>query len=375
MTDSSGARLDKPDFAKYSEAQLRQILTRIDKERFPDRVEEIHARLARFEADRLSRPAVDDAEQPDGPAGIAGFWQRAGAFVIDVVLLAIVGYGLGMVLGDQFEALGAWGRAVGFVIALAYFGTMESGLFQGRTFGKLALGIKVVTTAGAPLGLGRALLRAAVFHVPYFLNNAALGNGDAGPIVPALQTLLVCVLGGATAYLCVFNRRTRQGIHDLLVGAVVVRAGTKEVPPLLPVWRGHVAIMAALLAVAAGGGAYLYSTFDNGEMKLLVALQRQVSGMPGVRRAGVFTGTVVNGANHASYMTINVLTRTGDVDERALADSVAALALNTDPAASEVNTLSVTITHGYDIGIASRWSSNRFTFPPDEWRARTKPHD
>jgi uncharacterized RDD family membrane protein YckC len=367
--------LDKPDFAKYSEAQLRQILTRIDKERFPERVEEIHARLASFEADRLSRPAVGEPGQPDGPAGIAGFWQRAGAFIVDVVLLAIVGYGLGVFLGDQFEALGAWGRAIGFVIAVAYFGTMESGLFQGRTFGKFALGIKVVTTAGAPLGLGRALLRAAVFHVPYFLNNVVLGNGQAGSIVLVLQTLLVFGLGGAIAYLCVFNRRTRQSAHDLLVGAVVVRAGTQEVPPLLPVWRGHVAIMAALLAVAAGGSTYMYSTFADGELKPLLAVQRQVSQVPGVRRAGVFENTIVNGANHANYLTINVLTRTGDVDERALANSVAALTLDIYPPAREVNALSVAITHGYDIGIASRWSSNSFTFPPDEWRARTKPRD
>jgi hypothetical protein len=34
-----------PDFSKYDEAQLRQILTRIDRERFPERVTEIEARL------------------------------------------------------------------------------------------------------------------------------------------------------------------------------------------------------------------------------------------------------------------------------------------------------------------------------------------
>ncbi|MCS0583042.1 RDD family protein [Massilia pinisoli] len=368
--------MDKPDFAKYSEAQLRQILTRIDKERFPERVEEIHARLAQFEAERLSRPAADEPTRSDGPAGIAGFWQRAGAYIVDSVLLAIVGFGLGLAFGDRFEALGAWGRAIGFVIALAYFGTMESRLFQGRTFGKFALGIKVVATDGAPLGLGRALLRASVFHVPYFLNNAVLGNGDAGSIVAVVQALLVFGLGGAIAYLCVFNRRTRQSVHDLLVGAVVVRAGTRDVPTLLPIWRGHVAIMATLLVAALGGGAYLYSTFDNTVMQPLLAVQRQVSRMPGVRTAGVFTGVAVaTGANRTSYMTINVLTRTGDVDERALADGAAAIALDTYPPANEVNTLSVVVTHGYDIGIASRWRSNSFNFPPAEWRARTRRHD
>lgn len=38
--------MDAPDFAKYNEAQLRQILTRIDRERFPDRVVLIETRLA-----------------------------------------------------------------------------------------------------------------------------------------------------------------------------------------------------------------------------------------------------------------------------------------------------------------------------------------
>jgi hypothetical protein len=34
-----------PDYAKYSEAELRQVLARIDRERFPDRVVEIEVML------------------------------------------------------------------------------------------------------------------------------------------------------------------------------------------------------------------------------------------------------------------------------------------------------------------------------------------
>ncbi len=34
-----------PDYAKYSEAELRQVLARIDRERFPDRVVEIEMML------------------------------------------------------------------------------------------------------------------------------------------------------------------------------------------------------------------------------------------------------------------------------------------------------------------------------------------
>ncbi|HEX8957485.1 MAG TPA: hypothetical protein VF798_14480, partial [Burkholderiaceae bacterium] len=41
-----------PDYAKYIEAQLRQILRRIDKKRFPDRVAEIETRLLGFETEQ-----------------------------------------------------------------------------------------------------------------------------------------------------------------------------------------------------------------------------------------------------------------------------------------------------------------------------------
>lgn len=361
--------MDKPDFAKYSESQLRQILTRIDRERFPDRVKEIHARLAQFEADRQSRSPIDEPGQADAPVGIAGFWRRAGAFVIDAVLLAIVGAGLGMVFGNWFESLGAWGRAVGFVIELAYFGTMESGLFEGRTVGKRMLDIKVVTIAGAPLGLGRALLRAGVFHLPYCLNNAMPSGGDIGSTFPIVQGLIVFGLGGAIVYLCVFNRRTRQSVHDLLVGAVVVRAGTQDMPPLAPVWRGHVAIMAALLVAAAGVGAYLYSTFNDRVIRPMLQVQRQVGRLPAVRTAGIVSGvTVVNGGKPTTVLSIDVITRTGDVDERALANNVAAIALDTYPGAREMDTLSVSVLHGYDIGIASSWTAKKFNAPPGAWR-------
>lgn len=39
--------MDAPDFTKCNEAQLRQILTRIDRERFPDRVALIEAQLSK----------------------------------------------------------------------------------------------------------------------------------------------------------------------------------------------------------------------------------------------------------------------------------------------------------------------------------------
>lgn len=360
--------MNQPDFSRYSAEQLRQILTRIDTRRFPERVAAIHARLAELAAlDPAALPA-DGRNAPDAPPEIAGFWRRIGAFLIDMLLLGLVGFGLGMVMHAQFEAIGAWGRAIGFLVAVGYFGTMESRLFDGRTFGKLALDIQVVTTAGAPLGVGTALLRSAVFHVPYFLNNASLGARATNLVLPSIQGLLVFGLGGAITYLYVFNRRTRQSVHDLLAGAVVVRARAAPLPPLAPVWKGHMAILAALSVLAVGTLANFQARFQDSVLQPLLLVRQQVIAMPGVRDVGVFEGTSwATGNKRVHFLTIRAVTGTAPADEHALARRIAHIALATYPAARRLDTLSVTLVHGYDIGIASDWNAKTFDGPPGAW--------
>lgn len=361
--------MDKPDFAKYSENQLRQILTRIDKERFPERVQEIHERLAQLEAERIARPQVEEFRPDDGPFQIAGFWRRTGAFLIDALVIGLVGFLLGLLLGDQFEAMGVWGRAVGFFIALGYFGLMESRLFQGRTFGKAALDIKVVTSTGESLGVGKALVRSAVFFIPYFLNNANLGAGYTNFALPAIQGLLVFGLGGAIVYLYVFNRRTRQSVHDLIAGAVVVRSNAAAAPQLLPVWRGHLAAIAALCVLVIGVVAYGFSMFGKTRFQPLILVQQNVSRLPAVSQAGVFEGvSFKTGEQRTNFLNVNAVTTAGTADEKALAYNIADIVLTTYPPAQQMNTFSVSIVRGYDIGIASSWHARTFNGPPEAWR-------
>jgi len=49
------------------------------------------------------------------------------------------------------------------------------------------------------------------------------------------------------SYLLLFNRRTRQSLHDLLAGSYVVRRGHDGPVPVAPPWRGHVAGIAVCL--------------------------------------------------------------------------------------------------------------------------------
>ena len=52
---------------------------------------------------------------------ISGFWRRIGALIIDTLILGIAGIVLGLFLESTFVLIGAWGRLVGFSIALIYF--------------------------------------------------------------------------------------------------------------------------------------------------------------------------------------------------------------------------------------------------------------
>ena len=361
--------MHKPDFSHYSAEQLRQVLLRIDRERFPERVQEIHARLAQLESE--PPPGEEEPGMVDGATAVAGFWRRSAACLIDILVLALVGYGLGLFLHEQFAAMGSWGRAVGFLVSVAYFGSMESRLFQGQTLGKRALGIRVAGTDGAPLGVRKAVLRATVFCIPYFLNGIAMGDGDPSPLLLAIQTLAVFGLGGAIAYLYLFNRRTRQSIHDLLAGALVVRGPAMRLPQLAPVWRAHFAIMAAWCMVVIGALAYTHSQFDRSFLRPLLEVQRQVNGLPGIRTAGILEGTTFGSADERTrYVAIRAVSSgVGEqVGQDRLARDIARIVLATYPRAQQLDAISVTFVDGYDIGIASRWRSRTYSDRPDVWQ-------
>jgi uncharacterized RDD family membrane protein YckC len=174
-------------------------------------------------------------------AEIAGFWRRLFAFCLDGLLLGAVGAYIGLIAYDGLVALGDWGRAVGFAIALIYFGAMDSELFRGQTLGKRVVRIKVVTVNGVPLSVGASTLRATIFCVPYFLNGAFI---DAGAITSWLLVFLVFGVGLSIVYLLLFNRRTRQSLHDLAVGAYVVsNKGGGPVGDSGRIWPAHFGVV------------------------------------------------------------------------------------------------------------------------------------
>ena len=140
-------------------------------------------------------PAVPASEirAASGPSGPrAGFWQRFGAYLIDVLILAVPSIIVIVLLGNTGAA-----NAITTLITIAYFVYFEGGA-TGQTIGKRALNIRVFDFRGGdgPIGYGRALVRMIVRYV----------SG------------IVILLG----YLWMLWDREKQTWHDKAAGSVVV---------------------------------------------------------------------------------------------------------------------------------------------------------
>ena len=190
---------------------------------------------------------------PDTPSiparTIAGFWRRVFAFFIDALLLGVLGAVAGWPLGDEFARLGPWGRAVGFAVALIYFGAANSRLTGGQTLGKHLCKIKVVDRSGSPISVSKAVLRFLPLGAVWFLNNMQLPGAALSSIWLCLVSIAVFGIGLSILYFYIFNRKSRQSLHDLLVGSYVVSAEASRPVPASAPWIVHVVVFAGLIGI------------------------------------------------------------------------------------------------------------------------------
>ncbi|AXQ27192.1 RDD family protein [Solimonas sp. K1W22B-7] len=304
---------------------------------------------------------------------IAGFWRRVGAFFVDGLLLGAVGLVLGLGLAPQLAELGPWGRLLGFSIAMLYFVPLDSRLSGGQTPGKRLLKIRVVTRDGSPLSLSLSLLRFLPLGVPWFLNNLQLPQEIMFSGWGYLLTIIIFGVGLSSGYLLVFNRRTRQGLHDLLAGSYVVMAGPSAPLEVARPWALHL-VVCAVLIVASGVLPYFTMRLANDEPFVgILKVQQAVLAQAGVRHAQVTKGKswFSNGSSQQEtrFMDMVVYVRDSDVENPERAKRLAVLGLATDPSAAALDSIRVTIVHGYDIGIAASWKSQAYAHSPAEWRA------
>jgi uncharacterized RDD family membrane protein YckC len=315
--------------------------------------------------------ALDLDDKTTAQSQICGFWVRALAALVDCVPLALVGGALGALYFDSLAQLGAWGRLLGFCIALVYFGVLNSAIGNGQTIGKYIMRIRVVDRSGRPISLGRSLLRYVVLGSPVFMNGLLLPVSSIPSVIVFLIGFVVFGIGGAGCYLYVFNRRTRQSFHDLVVGTFVTKA-TPRGQVDGTIWSPHLFVVAGWLAAVTGVFVAMSGLSRQGIVPSLMKVQRDIQATGNAHTAEVSVGTfrpATGDRKQLSCVKTRAFWKAPPDLLGVAARQVALIVLRDYPEAMKMDVIDVTICYGYDIGISSFWMSQTYCRSPSEWQA------
>ena len=159
----------------------------------------------------------------------AGSGRRLWAGAFDVISVAVIFLAIAAAAEGLRFNLSRWS-----VLGLVYFIYNLVCLFarDGRTLGKTAVDICVVSAAGRRLTAAESITRAAVRSWPFFLLDAQIARVLDGylsfPLTVLAGTLLMAALFIAETTLLA-SSPTRQTIADRLAGSLVV-----NLPPMQP---------------------------------------------------------------------------------------------------------------------------------------------
>jgi len=217
-----------PDFSSYSLSELLEAQQGIDKEAYPERVQEIESLLFQKKND----PAVmAELARQEELEKYSTFFPRLWASILDAIVLSLLS-ALLVFLGNQTGGLMQTAINHSDMVQFAVYSLALHTLY-GQTLGKMALGIKVVDyRSEGEISFRQALLRdivpvAVVLFTLLAAVYVALTGGDA----PAPQWLLYTLGIFSLLYLLwylleiitmLFNEK-RRALHDIIAGTVVIR--------------------------------------------------------------------------------------------------------------------------------------------------------
>jgi len=298
---------------------------------------------------------------------LGGYWRRFWVFMIDMFLLGVVGNIIGYTFQNRLIALGDWGRFIGWAIFLVYFLPLESAWGGGRSLGKRMCDLKVVGANNEPPSVLRNLARTMVLAALFFLNGTSFAGGGSDGLTwwTIASSFLFCliVFGGiaAFAYLWLFTRKSKQLLHDLASGTVVVRASSERAP-IVATARIHkkfvigilcvLGIILPLLGLYAAKQIHVQNAFSK-----MVAAQKEIQKFSEIRSASVVenrTHTVISTKSVApDTISMNIVAILNQIPADPKQESVR-LASKAIPFLKIADDMpvAVTVRWGYDLGLA-----------------------
>lgn len=298
---------------------------------------------------------------------IAGFWRRLAALLIDIILLFLFGLLLGNLLADVFVQIGMWGRLIGFLVAGLYFALLNSKLFDGQTVGKRIFKIKVIDKNGQCISILKSLLRYSILGMPYFLNNAQFSEDyfKEPVLLLSFEACTICALvigvGLSVVYLYLFNRHTRQSLHDLVIGTYVVNINTTDIN-IKQIWKGHYIVIAFIFI------AIIFIFFKENPLDRVSQYEieffsnihktkEKINKLPNVIKTNLTSSRKLSLLSN--YINVYCLIKEKNINYEEFAHEVAKIIIDTYSEIDEGDEITVLIGYEYDIGIYSySWSQS-----------------
>lgn len=305
---------------------------------------------------------------------VSGFWRRFFAWLVDVLILGIIGQIIGVVFSSFLFSIGPYGRPIGLLFTIPYFGIMNSKIGSGQTIGKRIMKIAVRNKDNEPIELWRSILRISLLALPALFNRWSIPVFQ-NPVVVWVLSLIIFGLGGAIFYTMVFNRKARQGIHDLIVGTYVVYLPAKPIEsfPTTPrihwivtsVWMGIVAIGTLVMSLTAP------SIIARTPLEPVMKLYNILEDDPRFFTVGVNSNTFhsSNGkTSHSLIITVWYKGKLAEKDRKEVVQSIVKTVLENTENIDDYDGIQVKIASAYDIGIASAHLTMSFGNSIEDWR-------
>jgi uncharacterized RDD family membrane protein YckC len=305
---------------------------------------------------------------------IASFWRRLFAWMVDVIILGITGLLIGSIFGSFFMKIGPYGRLVGLILVIYYFGVNNSKFGGGQTLGKKLLKIAVVDKDSQFIGLGRSIARILIIYLPVLFNGWQIQISQ-NIVFSWLLATIIFGLGAAILYTMVFNSKTRQGIHDLLLGTYVVHLTGKPVDSYPTASRIHWKVSGILVGVVAVGtliaSLVAPSLISKTPLTELSSLYDILQADQRFFSVGVQDKTIYASNAGTSHVLIITVWNKGDLEEeesKAIAYDIAKTVLENATNLDRYNGMQITVTTAYDLGIASGNRSMWYAYTTADWR-------
>lgn len=336
------------------------------------------------EINQIANGVETNQEEPEPITlfAIAGFWRRLIAFIVDGFIISIPLLIVAMMFKNIAYSLGPYGRIFGYTIVIAYWTLYHSYRHNGQTLGKRWLKIAVVDHQGKPLTFRKSFWRALILALIMALSGWALPFLQ-NPIMAFITTIIVFG-GGFAFYNLVFNRTTRQGTHDLLVGTYVVHQPSPNSEAILPtmpkIHRQVTYGIIGLTILLAIGGLYFQmrpptsSIVTSSEWKEIQNLQANLEQKEGVFSAEVkrVNRTSFNTGNTLKDLNIEVWINTPCSHNRTycdeLVDEIARMVFAEYDQTAALDGMSISVINQVDFGIASHNSVQGIAWSMEDWQ-------